>query len=157
MHAIRPHDYVSLDDAAALERNDRAFASCLDSDAACVQFNAVWRKCPDGVDECLVQIGAVHGQVWSSVAASRYRAQVKQLPALSGTPEADFLAGRLRTDRGKRVVQTKQAENTGGIRAKLNASTDFTKCAGLLKYSNVKSGAQHRQRRYQAANARTND
>jgi len=100
-----------------------------------------------------VKVVAVDGDVRKAVALDRQRAEVEQFPGLPGIPETDLLALRLRGDRHDLVLEPEREQDPRAVGADLNAGAHFFQLDRLLEHIDVKSLAEQRECRSQAANS----
>src|SRR5262249_14398995 len=73
---------------------DRDAASILgDVDALASEMDRIRALKPDRLEQRHVQVAAMEHHIGKAVALDRHRAEVEQLPGLTGAPEPDLLAG----------------------------------------------------------------
>src|SRR2546430_2608371 len=78
------------------------------------------------------EIGPIHGEVGIPVALDRDGAEIEQLPGLAGTPEPDFLAGRLAGKQFKLVADAQLMKHARAVRSELQSGAHFLQLRRLF-------------------------
>jgi uncharacterized protein YjbJ (UPF0337 family) len=86
----------------------------------------------------LVQIGAMEHPVGRAIALDRRRAEIEELPALPGAPEADLLALRLDRDAAERILEPERDQNAGPVGADLDAGATSRSAGACSKTATSK-------------------
>jgi hypothetical protein len=95
--------------------------------------------------------------VGRAIALDRRRAEIEELPALPGAPEADLLALRLDRDAAERILEPERDQNAGPVGADLDAGADLAQRRRLLEDGDVEAATQQRERGGETADPGTDD
>src|SRR5208337_1477528 len=79
-----------------------------------------------------VQVGAVEHDMRSTVALGRNRTELEPVPGLARAPVPKLSPRRKHLDAAERLLEAERVQNTGAVRADLDAGTHFSQLRRLL-------------------------
>ena len=157
VNAIGANHRIGLPDTAIGQAQFHTIAVRLQALQFGVEHQRVGLQGPHGIDQYLVQIGPVHGEVGVAIHLPRDRAQIKQGPGLPRVPQTNPLAQGLAGHLLQSGLQSQAVQNADRIGPELNPRANFTQGRRLLQHGDAKTFLQQGQGRAQPTQSGTND
>ena len=133
------------------ELQPHAFSVLAESQAGRSEVDCSRLLAPYRIRQYGEQIGPIHGEVGIPVALDRDGAEIEQLPGLAGTPEPDFLAGRLAGKQFKLVADAQLMKHARAVRSELQSGAHFLQLRRLFIDVDVAAAPEQRERRGEPA------
>src|SRR4029077_12741392 len=157
VNAVGADDEVRPRNMAVGKARFRVLGRLADGDALFAKRNRVRLQPLHRLGQNAEEVAAMQHDVRRAVAFGRRRAEIEPVPGFAAAPVPYLARGRNDLNAGQGVAQAERIEDTGAVRAELDAGADLLEHGRLLVHLDIDAALEQRQRRGESADAAAND